>query len=200
MLSHVFCLPLVRGWLTLQLLLLLGDPDNIAPFCPTTVSTKRPNTAGSQHPFTSARAYFPSSFPPVSPFTSSSLSSLLLAGTGRKKHQLYPGCGWPGHYSTCEPQPAGPPGLGRVQACPAGQTQHRFLEAAAGAVGPAEVPSCNRPSDWVGTWAAPTPGVLEETGLEIKVSLYCLPPPPRAVHLLEYFCSEDCKHNVLKKS
>lgn len=138
--------------------------------------------------------------PPVSPFTSSSLSSPLLADTGRKKHQLYPGCGWPGHYSTCEPQPAGPPGLGRVQACPAGQTQHRFPEAAACAVGPAEVPSCNRPSDWVGTRAAPTPGMLEETGLEIKVSPYCLPPPPRAVYLLEYFCSEDCKHNVLKKS
>lgn len=60
MLSHVFCLHLVRDWLVLQLLLLLGDPNNIAPFCPTTVSTECPNTAGGQHPFASAWPYFPS--------------------------------------------------------------------------------------------------------------------------------------------
>lgn len=95
----VFYLHLVTGWLGLQLLLLLRDPNNIFPFCPTTVSTACPNTAAVSislpvhEPISSQQ---PSSFPVISPFTSSSLSSPLLAGTGWKKHQLSLVCGWPG--------------------------------------------------------------------------------------------------------
>lgn len=129
MLSHVFCLHLVRGWLTLQLLLLLGDPDNIALFCPTTVSTKRPNTAGSQHPFTSARAYFPSScltihqFLPFQSFAgwhwtkeASALSRLWLA---RPLQHLRAAARWPawvrqGAGLPCRANPAQVPRSGRL--------------------------------------------------------------------------------------
>lgn len=110
-----FYLHPVTGWLVLQLLLLLGDPNNIFPFCPTTLSTACPNTAGRQHQFTRARACF--------------LSPALLLASSLTMHQFLPfqafagwhwaqeasalaSCGWPACSSL--------PGLGR------GQTQHRF--------------------------------------------------------------------------
>ena len=142
MLSHVFCLHLVRGWLVLQLLLLLGDPNNIAPFCPTTVSTKCPNIAGGQHPFTSAWVCL--------------LSLPLLLPTYLTIHQFLPFqsfAGWhwvkeapalaslwlarpPQHLRAAACRPAW---VRQVPACPAGQTQHSFPKAAASAVGPTEV-------------------------------------------------------------
>lgn len=75
---------LIRGWLVLRLFLLPGDPNNIAPFCPTPVF---PPNVQTQHVlsihFAVHELIF--SFTPISPLTSSSLTSPYWLTLGEQK-------------------------------------------------------------------------------------------------------------------